>query len=90
MKLIWRPSARARLDEIVSYIGQRNYPAAEKLAAEFHAAAARLVHTPLAYRVGRVSGTREAVISRNYIMIYRVIDDSVEIVDLIHARRKYP
>jgi plasmid stabilization system protein ParE len=37
-----------------------------------------------------VPGTREAVVHPNYILVYRVTADAVEIVNLVHARREYP
>jgi toxin ParE1/3/4 len=36
-----------------------------------------------------VGGTREAVVHPNYILIYRVTADAVEIVNLVHARQRY-
>jgi len=42
------------------------------------------------YRPGRVPGTREAVVHPNYILIYRVTADAVEIVNLVHARQRCP
>ena len=42
------------------------------------------------YRTGRVEGTREAVVHPNYILIYRVATDAVEIVAVVHARQEYP
>jgi len=37
-----------------------------------------------------VAGTREAVVHPNYILIYRVLDDRVEVVNVVHARQQYP
>ena len=42
------------------------------------------------YRASRVPGTREAVVHPNYILIYRVVSDAVEIVNVIHSRQQYP
>jgi plasmid stabilization system protein ParE len=42
------------------------------------------------YRAGRAGGTREAVVHPNYILIYRVTSNAVEIVSLVHARQEYP
>ncbi len=42
------------------------------------------------YRIGRVPGTREAVLHPNYILIYEVSFDTVLIRSMIHARREYP
>jgi len=42
------------------------------------------------YRPGRVEGTREAIVHPNYILIYRVTVDAVEITAVVHARQEYP
>lgn len=34
--------------------------------------------------------TREAVVHPNYILVYRVTADAVEIVSVVHARQEYP
>jgi plasmid stabilization system protein ParE len=42
-------------------------------------------------RVGRVEATRELVISNtSYLIIYRVKEESVEILRILHSSRKYP
>jgi toxin ParE1/3/4 len=45
---------------------------------------------PFLYRPGRVAGTREAVVHPNYILVYRVTAEAVEIVSVVHARQQYP
>jgi plasmid stabilization system protein ParE len=42
------------------------------------------------YRAGRVEGTREAVVHPNYIIVYRIGTEAVEILDVLHTRRQYP
>jgi toxin ParE1/3/4 len=42
------------------------------------------------YRAGRVAGTREAVLHPNYILVYRVATDTIEVVRVLHARQRYP
>lgn len=41
-------------------------------------------------RVGRAADAREIVAHPNYLVVYRVLPDSVDIVDVVHARRRYP
>ena len=87
--LVWRAEARADLLAIVSYIAERNPPAAERLRAAIEHTAAQLPRHPEMYRPGRVPGTREAVVHPNYILVYRV-GEVVEVLAVLHARRQYP
>ena len=90
MKLVWRPEALNDRNTILSYIADRNLAAAERLAQDVADCTARLLVTPSMYRPGRVPSTREAVIRPNYILVYRVTADAVEIVNFIHSRQRYP
>ena len=90
MKLVWLESALEDQDAILEYITEHNEAAADKLQNEFEACATRLLDYPLMYAPGRVPGTREALAHPNYILVYRVLDDTVEIVRLVHARQQYP
>jgi toxin ParE1/3/4 len=90
LKLIWLEPAALQLEAALEYIAERNEPAAFHLEAEVEACAHRLTEHPYMYRPGRVAGTREAVVHPNYILIYRVTADAVEIVNLVHARQRYP
>ena len=42
------------------------------------------------YRPGRAPDTREAVVHPNYILIYCVTGEAIEIVRLVHSRQLYP
>ena len=90
LNLVWRAGALDDLRTIISYIAERNRDAAERLLEAIEACAERLCDHPYMYRPGRVDGTREAVVHPNYIMIYRVTAEAVEIVSLVHARQQYP
>jgi addiction module RelE/StbE family toxin len=90
MNLIWLPAARRDLETIIQYIADRDANAAQRLKILIEATAERLPEHPYLYRPGRVPGTREAVVHPNYILIYRVTAEAVEIVSLVHARRQYP
>ncbi|WP_258035907.1 type II toxin-antitoxin system RelE/ParE family toxin [Pseudomonas putida] len=46
--------------------------------------------TPTLYKSGRSPGTREIVVRSNYVMIYRVMDDRIEIIRILHARQQWP
>ncbi len=90
MKLTWRPEALEDYEAIIGYIAERNVLAAERIGNAIIACAERISALPLAYRPGRIPGTREAVVHPNYILVYRVEDDAVEIVNVVHARQRYP
>jgi toxin ParE1/3/4 len=49
-----------------------------------------LAEHPYLFRPGRVSGTRELVVHTNYVVVYRVLTTSVEIVAVLHTRQRYP
>lgn len=88
--LIWREEALEDLEEIVSYIGAHNLPAAERLRDRIKAYAEQLVDRPYSHRPGRVEGTREAVVHPNYILLYRVSTDHIEVMSVLHSRMQYP
>jgi len=90
LSLIWRADALDDLTTIIGYIAERNFDAAAKLQALIEFTAERLTDHPYMYRQGRVDGTREAVVHPNYIVIYRVMENAVEIVSVVHARQQYP
>jgi toxin ParE1/3/4 len=90
LTLVWRASALDDLDTIISYIAERNVSAAERLQDAIEGCAERLPDHPFLYRPGRVLGTREAVVHPNYILVYRVTAEAVEVVNLVHARQEYP
>ena len=90
LTLSWRDSARADVRAIFTYIADRNVSAAERLRETIEACAERLPEHPYLYRPGRVEGTREAVVHPNYILVYRVTAEAVEILNVLHTRRRYP
>ena len=90
MKLVWRARALADLEGIMAYIAARSEPAAERLQSAIEACADGLIQHPFLYRPGRAEGTREAVVHPNYILIYRVGAEAVEIVRVVHSRQQYP
>jgi toxin ParE1/3/4 len=90
LNLVWREEALDDLGDIVAYISGRDMAAAQRLKDLVYARAERLPRHPFAHRAGRAPGTREAVVHPNYILVYRVTAEAVEIVNVVHARREYP
>lgn len=86
----WHPQAREALWAILDYLSDRNHYAAEALQRTIEETTEALPQHPYLYRPGRVSGTREAVVHPNYLVIYRIAIDHIAIVDVLHARQEYP
>lgn len=90
MKLIWtRPAAADRRD-IRAYIARDNPAAALALDELFSEKAGHLPDHPGLGRPGRIAGTRELVVHRNYILIYDLAGDSVRVLRVLHAARQWP
>jgi toxin ParE1/3/4 len=49
-----------------------------------------LAEHPYLFRPGRVPGTRELIAHPNYLVVYRVTAEQVEIVSVLHVRQQYP
>lgn len=76
-----------RRAEIFDYIAQDNPEAAVRVDRDLAAAARRLSAFPSSGRPGAIPGTRELVVRRNYIVVYSVSQDTVEIHTVRHAAR---
>ncbi len=90
LPIVWRSSAREDLTAIISYIAERNPESAAALLEVIEAAVSSLSRHPQLYRPGRVDGTREMVVHPNYIVVYAVGDEAVDVVSVLHSRRRYP
>lgn len=90
LPVVWSQDAADDLAAIVSYILEHNRPAAIKLRDRILSEAERLSYMPLGGRSGRVSNTREWVAHPNYVIVYRVHADNIEILAVLHARQQYP
>ena len=90
MKIIWSPEACADLDRICDYLlAERPSLALETLDRIEGRVESLRDHTALG-RPGRVTGTRELVISGlPYAIPYRVKTGRIEIVRVLHAARQW-
>lgn len=77
-------------DTIMATIAQDNPRAAIDLDLEFEAKAENARTHPTLYKPGRVKGTREIVVRPNYVMVYRVSADVVEVLRVLHAAQQWP
>jgi toxin ParE1/3/4 len=82
------------LDSLISeaeYISQDSPAAADRTVVAVLHAVEILKRFPASGRPGRVAGTRELVVSGTpYIVPYRVRDDTIELLLVFHAARKWP
>ena len=90
MRLAWTRQANNDRKSIREYIAQDNPAAALALDELFPEKAALLVAHPNLGRPGRIAGTRELVVHRNYVMIYDMEGDVVRVLRVLHAARQWP
>lgn len=91
LPIFWLESADADLTAIIDYIGLRDVDAAVRLWDRLRTSVLPLSEHPYLYRISeRVPGLREIVAHPNYIVLYRVTADRIEVVNVVHARREYP
>ncbi len=88
--LEWRQAARDDLLAIVDYISDDNPAAAQALKDEIESKVSRLPDHPKLYRAGRVAGTREMIVHRNYLVIYAEAKDVISILRVLHGAQQWP
>lgn len=80
----WTQRALSRLEDIAAYIAKENPERAKAfvvmLRDKVEVLQGHELGTP-----GRKPGTRELVLHKNYIAVYRVAADGVQILTLLHA-----
>jgi toxin ParE1/3/4 len=80
-----------RLEDISERIAADNPAAGARMVARIRAAVERLAASPAIGRPGRVADTRELIISGTpYIVPYRVRDDAVQIITVLHSAQQWP
>jgi toxin ParE1/3/4 len=89
-RVVWLRRANRNLDAILGYIAQDNPVAAKQLVSAIREQVDLLASHPNLGRAGRVIGTRELVVHKNYLLCYRVREDRVEILCVQHAKRRWP
>lgn len=90
MKLVWRPEAHDDRDRIMDRISQDNPVAAADLDEIFESKGEVARQRPTLYRKGKVEGTREIVAASNYIIVYMLKDECVQVLRIMHARQQWP
>ena len=91
MQIKWLHRALRNLEQAHNYIFKENPQAAQQVILKIQSATNQLENYPFMGRPGRVEGTRELVVSNTpYIIIYRLQEESVEILRVLHTSKRYP
>jgi len=91
MRVRWLDEALSDIDCIFDFIGIDNPDAALTETTRIMDTVKLLASNSNMGRAGRVHGTRELVIPGTpYIAAYRVKNDNIEILRIIHGARKWP
>jgi toxin ParE1/3/4 len=91
VKLRWTLPAVDHLREIFEYMAADNPGAAVRTVERIRNAIRQTARMPNAGRLGRVGGTREVVVlGTGYLVAYRVLDDAIHVLAVLHGARKWP
>lgn len=92
MKIVWSPTAKSKIKEILEYVAGDNLYAALNLIEQFESTVERLKASP---ELGRVLPElenvkiRELVVHKNYGVIYEINPESIEILTVRHFRQNF-
>lgn len=90
MRIFWTPESLDDRRAIYDYIEADNPLAALNLDELFSEKVRNLIDHPGLGRIGRVAGTRELVVHKNYILIYDTTAESVRVLRVLHAAMQWP
>jgi len=91
MLLKWNRWAIEDLSEIEAFISEEKPMAAQKFMERLQHTCGLLESSPKLGRAGRVKGTRELIVSSTrYIIAYRLLDQEIEILRVIHSAMRWP
>ena len=89
MRIKWLNDAISDLIEIRKYIADDKPQTANKVSALIRQTVEPLAEHPDLGRPGRIEGTRELILNAlPYIIPYRVKNDNIEILRVLHAARR--
>lgn len=91
MKIVYRRSALADIEQIHAYISPHNPTAAEGVVQRIRATAKLLAEMPLAGMATDKSGLYKIIVPRlPYIIYYRIVEPIIDIVAVFDARQETP
>jgi plasmid stabilization system protein ParE len=86
----WSRAARADVKAIVRHVSIYDYRAAVSLRKQIDDAALYVAQASVRFKEGRLPGTQELVVTRNYILVFRALPDRIDVVNVVHTRQQYP
>jgi addiction module RelE/StbE family toxin len=92
MTIIWSPTARSKIKDILEYISKDNPTSALTLIDQIEEKVEKLRQNPEMGRILPETNTqsiREIVIHKNYGVIYEVFQDSIKILTVRHFRQHF-
>ena len=91
MSIRWLPQAQSNRLEQLEFIARDNPLAAINQDEEIERQINMLLAHPQMGRPGRVTGTRELVISSTpFVVIYRLQGQSIDVLRLLHSAQQWP
>jgi len=91
MKIVWSAASVRHLHQAVDYSQGESSSAAVPIRRRILETVKRVGQMPNSGRIGRIEGTREAVVLRSpYIVLYRISEQTVEILGIWHGAQLWP
>lgn len=88
MRIVWAAEARRRTHEIWHYIALDDSAAADRIITRLVTAVEKLAFYPYLGRPGRENSRELAVAGTPFIVIYRVKDEEIRIVTVLHGAQR--
>lgn len=90
MKIVWSQHALRDLMEVEAFVADDKPEAARRLAQKIYLSVSQLSEFPEAGRPGRRPGTREVIVAGTpYWVPYRIRKRGIEVIAVLHGRRKW-
>jgi len=92
MNIIWSPTSLKKMDDIVDYISEDNIDTALGLVKEFERRVSDLKQNPWLGRISPIfhdEKVRDLIDRKNYLIIYELQDNRIEILTIRHARQDF-
>jgi len=91
LPIFWLPKASEQWARQLRYLLKLNREVGVRIGEAVASAVAQLATNPDLSRVGRIAGARELPVPDTpFILVYRIEDDAVVILRLLHHRRRFP